>query len=199
MKLIGITYKGPEIDDLGTFNSLPEDLKVFLKQVNGIIAFKGGLHIRGCCIAPTWHSINEYWTGKSAFWKHYPDVLDIDVPFAEDCMGDQFLVRGNKVVKLNAETGEVDELQLTLFNFFEEMEKDPITFLAMHPLIQFEMEGGSLEPGELLSAYPPFCLNQTGEVNLKKMSATERINELSTLSKKIRGMQDGDEVQFIVG
>src|SRR5687768_15905260 len=99
MKLLGITYKGPEIDDFGTFNSLPIELKGLLKQANGIVAFKGGLHIRGCCSDPGWNSINEVWTGKSAFWKHYPDVLDIDVPFAQDCMGDQFFIRSHKIIK----------------------------------------------------------------------------------------------------
>ncbi|HYG39070.1 MAG TPA: hypothetical protein VD908_10635 [Cytophagales bacterium] len=198
MKLIGITYRGPEMDDIGTFNALPSDLKVFIKEANGLIAFKGGLHIRGCCKEPLWHSINEVWTGKSAFWKNYPDILDIDVPFAQDCMGDQFLIRGSKVIKLNCENGEVTELQMQLWNFFEEIEKDPILFLGMHPLIQFEMEGGKLEPGNLLSAYPPFCINQTGEVTLKEMPVLERLNSLSLLSKKMRGMQDGDDVQFIV-
>jgi len=201
MKLLGITYKGPEIDDLGTFNSLPVELKNFLKQANGIIAFKGALHIRGCCLKPEWHSINEVWTGKSAFWKNYPDILDIDIPFAQDCLGDQFLMRGNKIVKLQTETGEVDELGIDLFGFFQEIEKDPVVFLGMHPLIQFEMEDGKLEPGKLLSAYPPFCINTTGDVALTDKPVLERLNELADLSKKYRRMQEGEggDVQFIVG
>ncbi len=198
MKLLGILFKGDEIDDISTFNALPKDLQVFYKEVNGLIAYKGGLHIRGCCNEPFWHSIKEIWVGKLAFWKHYPDILDIDVPFAQDCLGDQFLIRNNKVIKLSTESGEVDFLELDLWGFFEEIEKDPVNFLGMHPLIQFSMEGGEWEVGKILSAYPPFVLNQTGEVSLKAQPIKERLEGLSDLFKKISRLKDGDDVQFIV-
>ena len=198
MKLFGIIYKGPEIDDLATYNGLPKDLKIFLKEANGLIAYSGGLHIRGCCFAPEWHSINEVWIGKNAFWKHYADVLDIDIPFAQDCMGDQFLLRNNKVVKLYAEKGEVEELRLNLWEFFEEMEKDPVSFLSLQPLMQFEMEGNKLEPGTLISAFPPFCMNSGQELTLNKMPVLERLQSLQNISKQVKGLEDGDEVRFIV-
>jgi hypothetical protein len=201
MNILGITYKGPEIDDLGSFNSLPVELKGLLKQANGLIAYKGALHIRGCCFEPAWHSINEVWTGKLAFWKNYPDVLDIDVPFGQDCMGDQFLIRGHKILKLNCETGEVKEIAVNLVEFFDEIEKDPITFLGMHPIVQFEAEGKTLEPGYLLSAYPPFCFNQPDAIAITEMPVMERLAALAQLSKTVRKMreEDGDDFQFIVG
>jgi len=199
MKLIGITYKNTVIDDEVTFRALPEVLQKFLNQVNGIIAYKGGIHFRGCCIEPKWHSIQEAWTGKWAFWKNYPDVLDIDIPFAQDCMGDQYLLRGNKVIKLSTETGEIDFLNLDFIGFLDEIEKDPMSFLSMQPLVQFEMEGKQLEPGKLLSAYPPFCLNNSGlGVTLSDVPVEERLNFLADLSKKVRNMNDGEDVQFIV-
>lgn len=198
MKLLGVTYKNTEIDDQDTYTKLPPILQQFLKEVNGIIAYKGGLHFRGACKAPSWHSINEVWTGKHAFWKFYPDILDIDIPFAEDCMGDQYLLRNNKVIKLYAETGEVEFLNLEFVEFLNEIEKDPVNFLGMHPLIQFEMDGGKLEPGQLLHAYPPFCMKQAIDVVIKSIPAEEQLEFLAKLSRQMRSMEDGDQVQFIV-
>ena len=55
-----ITYLGSEIDDLDTYNLLPDYLKDFYLNNNGLIAYNGGLHIRGCVNFPEWHSLKEY-------------------------------------------------------------------------------------------------------------------------------------------
>jgi hypothetical protein len=191
MKLIGITYKNTSIDDGGTFRSLPKVLQQFLQQVNGIIAYKGGIHFRGCCVEPTWHSIQEAWNGKLAFWKNYSDILDIDIPFAQDCMGDQFLLRGEKVIKLHSETAQVEFLNIDFIGFLDEIEKDPVTFLGMHPIIQFEMEGKSLEPGNLLNSSP--------DGKIKSLTVEDQLQYLVKISKQKRSMEDDEGIKFFVG
>jgi hypothetical protein len=202
MRLIGLTYKNDKIDDEETFRKLPSFLQEILKQANGLIAYKGGLHIRGCCIEPQWHSIREVWEGKFALWTHYPELLDIDIPFAQDCMGDQFLLQNEKVIKLFTETGEVEFPDLTLKEFFAEIEKDPFTFLGLQPLAQFDMEGGKLEAGQLLHSYPPFSANPGGEeITLKALDVSERLHFLFDLYKKMRRLKEGDGegFSFVVG
>jgi hypothetical protein len=45
----------------------------------------------------------------------------------------------------------------------------------MHPLLQYQREGGTLKPGHLLSAYPPFCTKESGNaVKLAAISTLER-------------------------
>ena len=48
-----------------------------------------------------------------------PDANQADVPFGEDCMGDQFLLRDGVTHKLAAETGEVESLGVGLREFFK--------------------------------------------------------------------------------
>src|SRR4051812_2832298 len=97
MRLDHTTYVGPPIDDGEVLNRLPADLARLLHEVNGFIAFEGGLHVRGACHRPAWHSLRNAWVGEDAFHRLYDGVQTEDVPFAEDCMGDQFLLREGRV------------------------------------------------------------------------------------------------------
>lgn len=194
MKLQGITYRQTSIDDWATYKTTPLRFQDFLQQTNGIIAFKGGLHIRGCCHEPAWHSIDHYISSHAAFWKIYPDVLDIDIPFAQDCMGDQFLFRGEKVYKLNLETGQLSFYDYDFYGFLEAVDSNPIDFLGMYPLVQYEMDGKELLPGHLLQAYPPLYLNIPGEiVSLEALPAEDQILFLENLYKQQRTPYTLDE------
>jgi hypothetical protein len=105
-----VTYVGPPIDDADILARVPSDLADRLRQANGFIWFGGGLHVRGACREPAWHSLRAAWEGDAALHVLYPTVQVDDVPFAEDCVGDQFLIRGGTVWKLAAETGDVEDL-----------------------------------------------------------------------------------------
>lgn len=195
MKLPGVTYKHSDIDDQDTFSVTPSRFQDFLRQTNGIVAFKGGLHIRGCCHEPSWHSIDYYISGQPAFWKTYPDLLDIDIPFAQDCLGDQFFFRGEKVFKLNLETGEPTFYDYDFYGFLEATNDNPIEFLGMYPLVQFEMDGKELLPGQLLQAYPPLLLNIPGGIiSLEAVPANDQILFLQNLYKQHRSPYPAEEL-----
>jgi len=196
---LGETYVGPPIDDLDVLREVPEYLASFLRTVNGFIRYGGGLHLRGACLAPIWHSIRAAWRGPVAFHNLYEDVLPTDLPFAEDCMGDQFLLRDRVVFVLAAESGEVRPLEVDLPEFLTRAADDPVEFLQMQPLLQFQGDGGHLEPGQLLAAYPPFCLQGQGErVSLRAICAEERRGFLADVASQIRDVPDGGVVQFEV-
>src|ERR1022692_4903684 len=156
MKSDHVTYTGPAIDDPEVLEQLPKALADLLQQTNGYIHYHGGLHVRGACKAPAWHSLREAWNGPNAYHRLYPDVKPEDIPFAEDCLGDQFLLRGREVWQLFAETGEVESLEASFKEFMANVVDDPGEHLGLHPLLQFQREGGHLQPGQLLAAYPPF-------------------------------------------
>jgi hypothetical protein len=76
---------------------------------------------------------------------------------------------------------------------------NPVEFLRLNPLLQFESEGGRLVPGELLAAYPPFFAQQSGEgVNLRAVSAGERRRFLADIANQIRDVPDGSTIRFDV-
>jgi hypothetical protein len=186
MKIEHTNFTGSSIDDRELLAKLPKELAKLLEQINGFIQFHGGFHVRGACLAPAWHSLRDAWIGKNAFHQLYPDVTPEDIPFAEDCMGDQFLLRDRIVWQLFAETGELESLESTFTEFMQNVEDDPGEHLALHPLLQFQREGGHLLPGQLLSATPPFCLEEADDgVSLEAVPSGERRQFLAKFASKM--------------
>jgi hypothetical protein len=194
-----LTYSGPAADDAEMLERVPEPLRGALRQRNGCIAYRGGFHIRGACREPAWHSLRAAWEGPMAFHVLYEEVQPSDVPFAEDALGDQFLLRGAEVWHLWAETGEIERRAETLEAFIDEVLADATSALALEPVLAFLDAGQELKPGQLLMAYPPFCVSQSDKgVTLTAISTQERREFLATIARQIYGLPDGAEVQFKV-
>jgi hypothetical protein len=199
MRLSHVTWKGPAIDDEQTLGALPANLAALLKQVNGFIQFHGGLHVRGACTEPAWHSLRNAWYGERAFYRFYKSIKATDVPFAEDFIGDQYLLRNGNVILLHAETDEVEDLELKLDGFFDEVGEDPEKFLGLELLLQFQENGGKLEPGQLLAVMPPLCSEQaSGELAVSEVGAEERHEFLAKLAAFVRDLPPGSKFDFQV-
>ena len=185
-------YQGPPIADFEILDRLPAAYRDLLTQVNGYVAYHGGLHVRGACQEPEWHSLRVAWDGPRAFHRLYSAVLPTDLPFAQDALGDQFLLRGGVVHRLEGETGEVKSLGVGLADFDAAVRADPVEYLALQPLERFRGEGGLLEPGQLLNAYPPFCVAESGTgVSLRAIPAQERISFLASFAAQIHDLPPG--------
>jgi len=115
----GITYRGPQEHDEELLARLPGPLRSLLSQINGFILMGGAMHVRGACELPAWHALEDAWTGERALSSSYEAVDPEDIPFAEDALGDQFLLRGGSVDRLRAETGAIEVLGQSLFEFLE--------------------------------------------------------------------------------
>jgi hypothetical protein len=197
--MTGITYKGPLIMNVDLLNKLPSEMREFLSEANGFIAYGGGLHIRGICDSPDWHSLERVWTGDDALSSLFTAVLPSDIPFGQDCMGDQFLLRDGEVHRLWAECGELVNMKMDFKNFLEEAQENPDTLLGMNPLKQLAIEGKKLEPGQSIDAYPPFVFKESGRgVDLTPMPSLERLRFLSSLTKQLANAPDGTEVELKV-
>ena len=198
MNLEHITYTGPEFDEGSKIiKKLPDNLVSLLSQIDGFIQYGGGLHLRGVCHEPEWHSIESMMNGPLSLHNSYPAISDTDIPFAEDCVGDQFLLRNRNVIKLFSETGEVEEYGFGLATFFNNASENPVEFLGMEPLLQLQNGGGGLEPGELIHVYPPFCTKEAENgVSLKAVPSSEALQYLANLSKQLSSL--GESEQFEV-
>lgn len=194
-----VTWQGPSIDDEEVFDRLPDDLKDLLIQINGFIQFSGGFHIRGASLKPDWHSLRIAWDGAEAFQHRYTAILDTDVPFAQDALGDQFLLRDGNVIRLLSESDEIEAFHLSLFDFVQNVQDDPIDFLSLQPLRNYWESGGTLEPGQLLSVLPPYVVDSgEHEHSYRAMSVEGRLNFLAHLAKEIRDIPDGEPIHFDV-
>ncbi len=158
-----ISFRGPAPSDPDYDHALraelPPELQGLLDELGGVVAFGGGLHLRGLCVAPEWHSLRAAWRGPRALHQLFRSVLPSDVPFAEDCVGDQYLLRGGEVVQLFAEVAEVEALGQGLREFIAAAIADPEDALCTEPLQVFLRDHEALAPECALQIDPPFCVD----------------------------------------
>lgn len=193
-----LMFRGPPIDDPDLLPRLSAAHRELLETVNGYVAYHGGLHVRGACLSPMWHSLREGWFGANAIHRLFSAVSPDDVPFAQDALGDQFVLRDGCVWKLDAEVGELNSLNMALWDFDAAVRADPDGFLNLEPLRRFQAEGGTLEPGQLLSVMPPFVVKHEGNESYRAISAQDRLNFLSHLAAQLRDVPDGAHLRFHV-
>lgn len=172
---------------------LPEDYRTLLQQINGFITFGGGLHVRGVCAEPLWHSLAHVWKGEPALYRLYSSLEPADIPFAQDCVGDQYFLRKDVVHHLWAEIDRAESLELGWRDFFRAMHKNPAETLYLAPLVDFQSQGGELEPGQLIDVQPPFCV-EAAERTYRAVPALDRLSRLAAFAKKVAGLADGTPV-----
>jgi hypothetical protein len=89
---------------------------------------------------------------------------------------------------------------MELAGFFRAIQANPVEFLSLQPLLRFQRDGGALEPGQLLGAYPPFCIEQPADgVHLAAISADEHRRFLADFAAQIHDVADGGEIIFKLG
>ncbi|MGL1932679.1 MAG: hypothetical protein OCC45_13120 [Desulfotalea sp.] len=181
MELVNITYQGPKFEpDPEIEAMLSENLLALLKQINGFIQLAGGLHVRGLCSEPKWHNLREAILGENAIHKLYKKVQETDIPFAQDCMADQYILRDKSIYKLEAETGKFFCLEMTLADFFTAIDSDPVEFLGLEPLLQLRDNDVHLEPGQVILATPPYSSEESKNgVELSISNSIDAIRQLS--------------------
>jgi hypothetical protein len=199
MEDLDLIYRGSDVTDQEIFDAVPAEYQHLLEQMNGCVLFNGGLHIRGAVESPEWHSLRKVWRGDLALFRLFPAVEESDVPFAQDCLGDQFLLRSGIVYQLNAESGNLESLEMDFETFLNSARANPVEFLSLEPLLRFIADGGNIKPGQLLNAYPPFIMKEAANgVSLKAVSMLEQISFLADLAQQISGLPDDWKVRIKV-
>src|SRR5512133_3338532 len=197
INLDAVTWIGPEPDDTGLAVELPRALGEVLSSINGFILRGGALHVRGMSLSPSWHSLRTTWRGNTAVSKLYPRVLSADIPFGQDCVGDQFLLRDDAVLRLSAETGDVDLISGSLTEFLEAACRAPIDFLQAQPLLAFASQGRTLSPGMCIHVYPPFCAQESEQgVSMRDVPSDELLHFHAQFAAGIRGVADGERIRI---
>ena len=196
IRLMETSFAGPPIDDAEILEQLPADISAFLHQQNGFIAANGGFHVRGACIAPAWHSLRVAWEGEYALHHLYPDVFENDIPLAEDCFGDQYLMREGLVIRLVGETGEIEAMECDWQEFLANVKADPVGYLNLGFLERFREQFGPLAPGYLIHVYPPFVAVECRNPSLRAIPALELRSFHADFVRKIRNIPDGGKIEI---
>lgn len=137
--------------------------------------------------------LRKIWFGDVALYKLFPALKETDVPFAQDCLGDQFVLRDGIVYKLEAEAGEINGFGVDLQTFLQQAQANPVEYLSLEPLLQFMSEGGRLQLGQLLSVYPPFITKESANgISLKAISMFDRIGFLADFARQTASLSKGE-------
>jgi hypothetical protein len=185
----GVTWRGPDITDEEILAELPVGLFELLRELNGFVLHGGALHVRGACLKPEWHSLRVAWRSEIAFHNLYDAVQLADIPFAQDSYGDQFIWRDEAVWRLFAETGELEEIAGSLDEFWDGVNRDIEGYLNIRK--------GELQPGQLLLAYPPFCVEESEQsVSFSKVPTQDAIAFHANLAQQLRDVPEGAKVKF---
>ena len=194
-----VSWSGPSLDDIEILPRLPRAYTNFLASHNGFIAFGGGLHVRGAVTAPQWHSVRAALEGPDALHTLFEAITDSDVPFAQDALGDQYILRDDGVWRLEGEVGTLAPLELDLNGFLQAASKDPVEFLGLQPLLNFQEQGGALAPGQLLSVYPPFVIaTESPQRSYRAVAASDLVRMLAQFVRETRELPDGTRVRIKV-
>ena len=198
LKIPEVTFVGPPVDDIVLAELVPIDIFAVLVDINGFVAFDGAFHFRGISSMPEWHSLALAWTSTTALHTLYSALLPSDVPFAQDALGNQFVLRGDQVSLLDGETGELEPLHMTVQDLFGSTLNSPGDILPTNIVKSFQDTGGALLPGELPSVYPPFCTKDSAAgVSVKAIAAQERIRFLAHFAAQIAQFDDGARIEII--
>ncbi len=199
LSLPHLVWSGPPVDDEPTLARLPIDLQNALRDRNGCLAYLGALHIRGACAEPAWHSLANALMGEMAFHNLYPAVHPDDLPFGEDLFGDQFILREDAVLRLEAETGLLTPLAPSLETFLDRVLASLPDLLGYDPLQALAHTGGQLQPGQLLQAYPPFVIDvDPAERSIRPVDAMEVRAYLANFAGQLRDIPDGGSIDIRV-
>ena len=190
LSIEGVTFAAPgaadEIDP-----RLPDALRAALAQHDGFIVDDGAFHMRGVGAShPSWHRLDGCVVGDGGVFDVY-DVLEPgDVAFAQNMLGDQFILRGEAVYFLDAEVGELERVSGTLQAFLGSV-NDEGDNLPRY--------GGRapLELGDLMHAHPPFCcVTDSGAYSLRPTGADELHRFHAELYIQMRDLPDGAQLSF---
>jgi hypothetical protein len=190
MKLEGITWEAGGSTDMTVLGFLPWELREIIEPTGGFILHHGAIHFRGCTFDPEWNSLRSIYHGDSSLKTSYPTVNVDDIPFAQDQLGDQYLLRGTEVMHLAAETGEVVRFARCLTEFMDGIESDIEDYLNVSL-------GHRLQPGQGLHAHPPFCVRgAAGASSLRPVPISELIRFHADLARQIADVPDGGTIRF---
>jgi hypothetical protein len=184
--------------DESILREVPSELRERISGTrSGGLFFMGALHLRGACGMPPWHSLRRYWTGDRALSRRFVRVLQDDVPFAQNCVGDQVLWRDGVVVLLDGETGQTQPLNDNLAEFFVSLNSRP-PWLCLDVLERFSAGGERLGPGNLLMVYPPRASIEgaNGPASIRAISADAQLDYLAGLAHKLGKLPPGTKFRL---
>src|SRR6185437_11807751 len=155
--------------------ALGPELFGVLRQKNGFYAFESALHVLPLTAGPA--SGLEGWNSPSLWRRHYKDLSEGLLFFAEDVFQDQFCLSDAGVMRFLAETGDRELLANSIEGWADLILSDYSMQTGWKLAHEWQAANGPLPPGKRLMPKIPFILG--GEYSLDNLYPGNPLEGLS--------------------
>lgn len=179
-------------------SSAKEDLLAMLQVRNGFYVFDRALLIRPVSSAVVPLGLREW--NEPKLWKDdYGGGLTDVLCFAEDVFGGQFAICGEKIVAIDPETGEKDEMAQTMDEWALSILRDHNVLTGHSLAAEWQRLHGELSPGFRLLPKSPFVTGGSFSIdNLYSLPDVEGMRFRGSIARQLRDVPDGGCVEFNV-
>jgi len=181
---------------LHSLGDLGRQLAGLLTRKNGFYAFRSALHVFPACQKEGVMDL-EKWNDPGLWIDYYDNMALGTVFFAEGIYGDQFGIRGQEVVRFEAETGVAESMASSLEEWASLVLKDS-NYQTGYPLAhKWQQIHGPLPRGQRLVATRPFVLGGDFDVaNLFALDAVKAMRYHGDIALRIRDVPNGTKIIF---
>jgi hypothetical protein len=184
-------------DLLGLGGSLVAELIELLKRRNGFYAFANALHVFPAGKTDTSYDLAA-WNHPELWRSGYADLGEGCLFFAEGLFGDQYAIRSDKIYWFDLETGEMELIADTIFDWIDYLVHDPDS-TGYSTAVAWQREYGPIPEGKRLFPKIPFVFG--GEIewdNLYLGDPVERLHFGGYTANQIRNIPNGTKIKIQV-
>ena len=179
-------------------NRLPVELHKLLTSRNGFVAFESALVVFPSTRFDEVPGVIE-WNDLNGWKRHYLDVLPKEsICFAQDAFGDQFAISKSCILRMNSETGTVQEYSDSIEGWAERILENYMADTGWPLAHEWQVLHGPLSPHMRLLPRIPFVLGgEFDESNLVAVESQSAMEFLGRLYQAIREVPDGQPITIL--
>lgn len=186
----------PELLDVAGNHA--QEIGALLNKKNGFFAFESALRLFPSCSSNLSIGLDD-WNSVDLWRKHYSDLTDGCLFFAEDIFGGQFCIKNDAVCSFDPETGVFEGMASSLEKWAEELLNEYNFWTGYSVAREWQEKNGRLAFDERLMPKIPFvCGGQVELNNLVAISAISGMRTRANLARQIIDLPDGAQIEFKV-
>jgi hypothetical protein len=164
---------------------------------DGLIAWGGGLR----CFGVTSGTLPDVasWNSEDGWRSAYRTLAEGLFAFAEDVFGNQFCYEQQRIVRLQAETGDREFMADSFEDWIQAILSDPDKELGLWLLREWRSTGNTVQPGEHLCPKLPFVTGGPFETsNLHVLDRQESMVFKGDFAWQIRNVPPGGKIRMTI-
>lgn len=166
----------------------------FMEVSNGGFFYNKSLHMYSSSVLHEEHNITQL---NSIIQDLYGELIKNSFFFGQDLFGNQFGFLDNHIILFNIETGDIETLCNSFYDWLELLQEDGDYLTGESLLLDWEKIHDSLNVSNRLCPKKPFVVGGEYKAeNLSPLQIVENLSYNSELAKQIHNLPDGTPIRF---